>query len=122
MDAVTASASSIVGNTVLGAAVFNYTIPPGSDGAYDTSAVVVIQVGAIKSQANLFTPTNPNWEQSGITVGNAKLNVNFTYTPPVPGGQLGNITLNSGSISINGQSPQPLSATLVNWDTSGNVY
>jgi hypothetical protein len=118
-----ATASTITGNTTLGAAVFNYTIPPGSDAAYDTSAVVVIQVGAVKSQAHLFSPANPNWVQDNITVGNSMLSVNFTYTPPVASGQLGNLTLNSGTMSLSGQSPQPMtSSSLVNWDTSGNVY
>jgi hypothetical protein len=118
-----ATAATITGNVVLGAAVFTYTVPPGTDGQYDTSAVVVIQVGAVKSQAHQFTPTNPNWTQSGINVGNSTLSVNMTYTPPVAGGQLGNITLNSGTIATGSQAPQDLgNATLVNWDTQGNVY
>lgn len=116
-------ASPIVGNTVLGAAVFNYTVPPGNDGQYDTASVVTLQVGAVKGQAHQFTATNPNWQQSGITIGNSTLSVNMTFTPPVAGGQLGNITLNSGTIATQGQNPQPLNnATLVNWDTSGQTY
>jgi hypothetical protein len=116
-------ASPIFGNTTIGSAVFTYNIVPGNNNAYDTQAVVVIQVGAVKSQAHLFTPTNPNWEQNGILVGNATLDVNITYTPPVPGGQLGNVTLNSGTIKVGTQAPQSLTnATLVNWDNAGNVY
>jgi len=121
--ATTTPAAAIVGNTVLGAAVFNYNIPPGNDGQYDSSAVVTIQVGAIKGQAHLFTAANPNWVQSGIAIGNSVLSVNMTFTPPVAGGQLGNITLNSGTITTSGQAPQPMNnVTFVNWDTSGTTY
>jgi hypothetical protein len=112
----------ITGNVTVGAAVFNYTVPPGPNSQYNNSAVVILQVEGITSQAHLFTPTNPNWQQAGIAVGNSTLDVNMTYAAPVPGGQFGNITLNSGTITKAGQSPQPLgSTTLVNWDTSGNV-
>lgn len=123
MAAGAAAPSAIVGNTVLGAAVFNYNVPPGNDGQFDSSAVVTIQVGAIKGQAHLFTPQNPNWQQSGIKIGNSSLTVDMTYTPPVAGGQLGNLQLNSGTISTSGQKPQEMNdTTFVNWDTSGTTY
>jgi hypothetical protein len=114
--------SPIAGNVTVGSAVFNYSVPPGADGLYDSSAVVFLEVEGVKSQQHLFTPTNPNWQQAGIAVGNSTVDLSMTYTAPVPDGQFGNITLNSGKITKAGQSPQQLdSTTLLNWDTSGTV-
>jgi len=119
----TDQAAPIIGNYPLGAAVFGYNIPPGTDGSYDTQAVVTISVSAIKSQAHLFTPQNPNWVQNGIKIGNAAIDVNMSYAPPVAGGQLGSLTVNSSTLYIPGQSPQQFNnAVLVSWDTSGQTY
>lgn len=109
-------ANPISANNNIGPVTFSATIP--ADKNYGGSALITASLQSTLIGAFQFTPTNNQWVVNNAMVGTTTLSFTSNYVPATAA-TLGNITINSMTITVAGQNPQQFSGTVFVWTGGG---